>query len=157
MDRRLKMLTLLVHGSLFWCSGSWNLTNDQLGNLKDLQQKMMRKMIGMKRPEEMEIAEYMTKTNGTIKRLKAKYGIRDWDIVALRNHFGWAGHFSRLAAEDPSRLAGKVLHYRDRQWLDRIEFQNYGRQLLCRKLRIWRWERPMANMHVLMVAAPGMN
>ena len=37
MEKRLRMLTILVHGSLFWCSGSWNLTNDQLENLRGLQ------------------------------------------------------------------------------------------------------------------------
>ena len=33
IHKRLKMLTLLIHGSLFWCSSSWNLTNVQLDHL----------------------------------------------------------------------------------------------------------------------------
>ena len=63
----LKMLTLLIDGALFWCSGSWNLTNEQLERLRGLQQKMLRRMIGRKRPEDMDLEEYMINTNRAIK------------------------------------------------------------------------------------------
>eukprot|EP00974_Lingulodinium_polyedra_P087182 8452539-Lingulodinium_polyedra.AAC.1 len=143
MRKRLKMLTLLVHNSLFWCSGSWNLDNKQLDNLRGLHRKMLRRMIGIKRPAEMTVEDYMIKTNGSINNIMNRHGIVNLDVVALRNHFGWAGHVSRLSSEFPDRLVGKVLKWRDSEWLNTIEEQNNGRQLHCRILRTWRWERPL--------------
>eukprot|EP00973_Karenia_brevis_P038442 5301658-Karenia_brevis.AAC.1 len=35
------------------------------------------------------------------------------------------------------------MHFRDRAWLQKVEAENNGRQLHCRRLKIWRWERPM--------------
>ncbi len=144
LQKRIKMLTILIHGSLFWCSGSWNLTNDQLDNLKGLQAKMLRRMIGRKRHKTMTLEDYMIATNRIIKDLKRIHDIQDWDIVALKHHFGWAGHVSRLGKSDPERITFKIMCFRDKGWLDLIGSQNHGRQLHCRPLRIWRWERPMA-------------
>ena len=108
LQRRLKMLTILINGALFWCSGSWNLTNDQLSNLRGLQQKMLRRMIGRRRHRQQSLEEYMIDTNRMIKSLKLKHSIQDWDITALSHHFGWAGHIRRLSDEDPDRVTGLI-------------------------------------------------
>ena len=93
----------------------------------------------------MSLQDFMIETNRTIKCLKRSHDIQDWDIVAMRNHFGWAGHVQRLGAMDPERITFKMMCYRDRAWLDLVGSQNSGRQLHCRRLRIWRWERPLVN------------
>ena len=104
---------------------------------------MLRRMTGRKRHKEMPLEDFMIETNRVIKNLKLKHQVMDWDIVALRHHFGWAGHICRLSVSDPDRVTGKIMKYRDRNWLQNIERENYGRQLHCRRLRIWRWERPL--------------
>jgi hypothetical protein len=148
MEIRLKMLTILIHGALFWCSGSWNLTNDQLDNLRGLQQKMLRRMIARPRHRELSVEEYMISTNRAIKQLKRQYYVEEWDITAMRHHFGWAGYIYRTSVSDPTRISGLIMKYRDRTWLQTVEQENHGRQLHCRRLRIWRWERPLVNYAV---------
>ena len=51
---------------MFWCAGSWNLTNAQLSNLKDCQNRMMRRMLGKRRPDEMELGDYIGKKWGKV-------------------------------------------------------------------------------------------
>ena len=101
---------------------------------------MLRKMLGKKRLEEEELEEYMVRTSRAIKYLKTEHGVEDWDEIAIRHHFGWAGYVSRRGNE---RLTYRVLRYRDRSWLARVEAENQGRQLHCRILRVWRWETPL--------------
>ena len=143
MTKRLAMLTILINGSLFWCSGSWNLTNAQLSNLKDVQLKMMRKMLGARRGETETLDEYMVRTNATIRDLRLQCGVQTPDIMAMRHHFVWAGHVSRLSQESPSRITGQILRFRDRRWLNIVEAENNGNQLHGRRFRVWRWESPM--------------
>ena len=42
---RLKLLTILVYSSLFWCSGSWRLDNVHLSKLRGAQGKLLRRML----------------------------------------------------------------------------------------------------------------
>ena len=74
---------------------------------------------------------------------KARHNIIDWVVLALGHHFGWGGHVSRLLCDQPQRITGKIMTFRDRQWLDLVEKQNHGRQLHGRVLRTWKWERPL--------------
>ena len=48
---RLQLLSLLVGHSLFWCSGSWNLTARQVSKVRGLQQDILHKMVRLKRLE----------------------------------------------------------------------------------------------------------
>ncbi len=93
----------------------------------------------------MSLEEYMTDANHVIKQLKTRHGVQDWDITSMRHHFGWAGYVSRLGSYDTDKITGEILKYRDKEWLDTIDKQNHGRQLHCRTLRTWRWERPLCN------------
>ncbi len=137
------MLSLLVRGTLFWCSGSWNLTNKQLSNLIGAQGRMLRRMLCRRKPENQSLGDFVHDSSAIIQSLRAKHEVRTWDLEALRNHFGWGGYVSRLKSEDPTRLTHRVLAYRDAGWLKLTGDQNYGRQLHCRKLRVWRWEQPL--------------
>ena len=84
-------------------------------------------MFGGKRPPEEELDTYIRRTNANIRDIKLRHDVQDLDIVAIRHHFGWAGHISRLGTEQPDRMACKILKYRDREWLSLVESQNYGR------------------------------
>ncbi len=115
-----------------------------LSGLRALQGRMLRKMLGFKRDHTEDAGAYMQKAHHTVKQLKRKHGILDWDVEAYKNLFGWAGHVSRFREYDADRLTLRVLMYRDREWLSNVEAQNSGRQLHGRYLRTWRWEYPLA-------------
>ena len=78
---RLQMLTLLTDSSLFWCSGSLNLTSAQLSKLRGVQQKMIRWMLGVPRRPSESLADYMTRCASTGKKLMIKHGIEPWDAT----------------------------------------------------------------------------
>ena len=60
----------------------------------------------------MSLGDYCIKVNSNIKALKKRYDVTDLDIAALRHHFGWAGHVSRVSQADDNRLVGNILHFR---------------------------------------------
>ena len=64
-------------------------------------------MFGRRRDTETSLEDYLIESNRIVKQMKHKYGIIDWDVLALRHHFGWAGHVSRLSTDEPDRLTGK--------------------------------------------------
>ena len=71
----------------------------------------------------------------------------DWDQVYHRRQFMWAGKVARLAAKDPERLTYQVLVHRNWEWIKNVSVKNNGSQLHGRRLRIWRWERPLYKYH----------
>ena len=137
------MLQLLIQNTLFWCSGSWLLSNKYLSKLKGVQSKMLRRMLCKVRKPGDDAEQYVLDCNRSIKHLKAKHKIVGKDIVAMRNHFAWAGSVSHLRHSSPGRLTHPILMYRGAQWLRNKAAQNNGNQLHCRKLKVWRWEYPL--------------
>ena len=134
---------MFVHPTLFWCAGSWNLTTKQLAKLHKVQCSMLRKMISPKQASNESRADFMHRSASLIKNLMTRHGVERWDLFYHRLHFAWAGHVSRIVQYDPSRLTYKVLDYKCLEWIHKIAEQFSGRQLHCRKLRIWRWEQPL--------------
>ena len=55
----------------------------------------------------------------------------------------WAGHTSRMTDYDSDRLTCRVLHFRNWSWIQNVASANRGNQLHGKRLRIWRWERPL--------------
>ena len=43
INKRLKLMGVVIHPALFWCAGSWNLTQVQLTRLRGTQLRMIRK------------------------------------------------------------------------------------------------------------------
>ena len=121
-----------------------------------MQTQRLRKLLGSRSPAGLDLEDYMKNTNRTIKGLKLQHSVLDLDIVALRNHFGWAGHVSRRGKLDPAGPLNQILIYRNRECLDLIASQNHGRQLHCRKLRIWRWSVLFTSMPHRSGQTPGM-
>ena len=137
---RCKMLARGVHPALFWCSGSWNLRKDQLQRLRGVQNSMLRKMLKFTRGSGESIGDFMHRTEGIIKNLKAKHDITSWDLLVHRSAFRWAGRLVQISLDDPGRLTAILFNFKDSAWLKRIEAENDGRQLHGRILRVWRWE-----------------
>ena len=143
--KRAAFLQMMVGNVFFWCSGSWALTNEQLSELRGVQNRMLRKMIGCRdQMHEGSVEDHLKSANRTIRALKCKHRIVDWDIQCMQNHFGWAGYVSRLSSFDPGRVTLQILRFKDYEWLKLVESNNAGRQLHGRYLRVWRWEYPLA-------------
>ena len=138
---RLNLLKTLVMQSLFWCSGSWNLTRKQLAKLRDLQLRMLAKMIRIKPMATESVEEFMQRRNSVLKALRLRYGLRRWDQQYFRNLYTWAGHISRMGIYGPQRSTYRVLRFKCWEWIQNIAEKNAGNQLHCRKVRVWRWER----------------
>merc|ERR1712096_551150 len=107
---------------------------------------MMRSMLHFTRGEFEPIDLFMQRTNGTIKKLIALHNVEPWDLKSHRYIFNWAGWLARVRDLDPTRLTGWFFIYKDYRWIQKIARGNAGRQLHCRRLRTWRWERPLYNL-----------
>ena len=140
---RIKLLQLLVASSSFWCPGSWNLTVAQLSNLRGVQQSMLRKMLGLRSRAGEEVSEFCARYARNIRQLMHKHKLLSWDAFYHRSVFVWAAYVSRLAQSDPTRLTHQVLNYKNWDWIRVVADQNHGRQLHCRRLHTWRWEKPL--------------
>ena len=140
---RLELLTVLVSTSLFWCSGSWNLTARQCTKLRGIQQQMLQRMLGSRPCSEETKEEFMIRTNSKLKEIKQRHGVKGWDAVYHGSVFQWAGHVARIPQYDPSRLTHKVLHHRCWDEIQEIANRNGGNQMHGKRVRIWRWERPL--------------
>eukprot|EP00973_Karenia_brevis_P004047 556931-Karenia_brevis.AAC.1 len=99
-------------------------------------------MLHFKRRSEESMDDFMSRTNGTIKRLPILHGRVTWDRLVHREVFKWAGWLSRLYLDSQLRISRVVFRHKDWNWIQQIASQNNGRQLHCRYLRTWRWERP---------------
>jgi hypothetical protein len=142
---RLIFLNKVVVPALFWCSGSWNLRVQQFVKLRGLQRKMVRRMIGFKKREGESIDEFMHRTEASITSLLRIHGCVSWDVYARRTVFKWAGWMARLSFFDPARITLKVLQHKDLEWLQAIKYENRGRELHGRYIKVWRWETMLFN------------
>ena len=143
IHKRLKLLGCLVENALFWCAGSWNLTQAQLSKLRGVQQTMIRKMLCIKPTPTEDVASYCIRCAHMVRNTMHRCRVEGWDAHYHRLLFYWAGHVHRIGVYDPDRLTYQVLKYKDMNWICLVASQNSGNQLHCRRLRTWRWERPL--------------
>ena len=143
LSSRLSLLSTLVSTSLFWCCGSWNLTARQVSKLKGMQQQMLHKMVALRRHDGESQTLFMARFHSKIKTLKALHCFEDWDRLFHGRVFKWAGHIARMAQYDPGRLTSRVLQFKCWKWITKVAQSNGGNQLHGKRLRIWRWERPL--------------
>ena len=106
-------------------------------------QKMLQKMLGSRPKPEETIEQYMQRTSSVIKRIKTAHQLIVWDVWYHRLVFKWAGHIARIPSYDAARLTHKVLVHQNWRWIRRIAAENRGSQLHGKRLRTWRWERPI--------------
>jgi hypothetical protein len=139
----LRLLSVVVSTSLFWCSGSWNLTVRQISKLRGIEQSMLQKMILVTRQEHESTPEFMRRLRTKINRLKELHAFEDWDRSYYRSFFKWAGHVARLAQYEPSRITSAVLRHWDWKRIEQVAQENCGDQCHGRRIRTWRWERPL--------------
>ena len=61
LRHRLRLLSSCVTSSLYWCSGSWILTQSQCTHLRAIQDKMLRRMIYVPRNPTETLEAHMTR------------------------------------------------------------------------------------------------
>jgi len=141
LKQRFRLLVVLVVCSLFWCSGSWNLTSRQISKLRGVQLKMLQKIIGC-RPRPGEAVEvFMERWNAKVKRAKVLHSCMDLDHHYWRSVFSWGGHVARLAKYDSQRATYRVLNHKSWAWIQKVASANQGSQAHGRKVKVFRWER----------------
>ena len=140
---RLKLLQRLVPHTLFWCAGSWHPTQGDLRRLRSTQLAMARKIICTKRRPDEPVDEFMPRSYRLCNSFLQSAGAESWDRQAHILIARFAGHVARMQAYAPERLTIQALHWRNQHWLDIIAASNNGRQLHCRKLKVWRYERTL--------------
>ena len=133
---------MLVATSLFWCSGSWNLTCKQISQLRDLQQAMLQKMFVIRRRPLEPMCDFMRRWRSKIKQLKIRHSI-DWERHYHRSVFKRGGHVARIVQYHPTRVTYRALKHKDWESIQVTALQNSGDQLHGRKVHVWRWERPL--------------
>ena len=104
---------------------------------------MIRRMLGCKRHEGEDMEVFMQRTNQNINNLMSRHSVVAWDTLANRAVFRSAGKLVSIKEHDPSRVTALVFSHKDWKWVQTIAQSNNGRQLHCRYLRVWRWERPL--------------
>ena len=66
-----------------------------------------------------------------------------FDVMAHRAVFRWAGKLVQIQGFDSDRLSSEVFCCKDWHWIQSIAIHHHGRPLHGRKLRTWRWEKPL--------------
>eukprot|EP00973_Karenia_brevis_P020119 2761186-Karenia_brevis.AAC.1 len=90
--------------------------------------------------ESME--QFMERSAGTIKHVKARHSIENWDELYHKSVFSWAGHLARISLYDVARVSYQALLHKDWAWI-RSQSDPRGCQHHCRRFKAWRWERPL--------------
>ena len=134
------MLHQCVAPALLWACGTWLLTLEQLGQLRGLQNTMIRRMLKFKKQESETLEEFMVRTSSIIKRVKASHNVETWDVTALKRVRSWAGHVSRMSSYAPRRWAVIAMGHKDWEHLEKIKFF-HGNQQHGRCIHVWRFEQ----------------
>merc|ERR1711963_1075336 len=74
-----------------------------------------------------------------------QHDILTWDMFIHKHVYCWGAHVSRMQHYVPERLSVKILHWRNRDWLDSVESVNSSSQCRSYKFRVWRYERQFTN------------
>ena len=117
LELRLSMLTRAINPALFLCAGSWNLRANQLTTLRELQRKMIRRMLGFQYLQGEDIEGFMRRTNRIISNVIARHGVMTWEYMAHRNLFRFAGFIARTCGKDPLRITSRVFRHKDWNWI----------------------------------------
>jgi hypothetical protein len=105
-----------------------------------MQGAMIRKMLGWKRPPEIELGEYMLTTARKVKRAVESSGLMWWDEYLLKQIYSWAGHLGRMSVYDPSRVALQSIQHKGRRYLISLQ-EEFGQQCHGKRFHVWRWEK----------------
>jgi hypothetical protein len=140
---KLRLLSEILKQVGLWSAGSWNLTLQQASTLRGFQQRLLRKVISIKGADGMQF-EIMERL---VRKVKYWKGLAKWeslDVAQRRLQHEWAGHVERTMLWRSEPWAARIMHWRDRRWLDEMVVK-HGHQMHGRKVRVWRREHNIIN------------
>ena len=138
---RMALLDACVAQTLFWGACSWNLTRRDCERVRGVQQKMVRSMLRVRPLAGEGVQHYMARTNRLVSDAIARHSL-PFDQQYFQRMFKFAGHVARMISYDPRRLTLCIMNYKDWKYISKLQ-QIHGSQLHYRRLRTWRWERPL--------------
>ena len=144
--RRMHLLDTFVRPVAMYAVGSLNLTRAHLQQFHGLHFKMLRKMLGIQRPQHIDLQTYLKLCADKVNDLMNTSGTLWWDEYALKSIHGWAGHIGRMNVYDERRLVLLALKHRNRQYLLRLQASE-GSQCHHRRFHTWRWEKSLYDFY----------
>ena len=103
---------LRLQSSLYWCSGSWILTQSQCTHLRAIQYKMLRRMIYVPRKPTETPEAHMTRWSKLLHNCRKKHKIFHGDEMYFASYLSWCGHVARLTTADPLRETRRIVTLR---------------------------------------------
>eukprot|EP00973_Karenia_brevis_P057422 7988178-Karenia_brevis.AAC.1 len=84
----------------------------------------------------------MERVATTIRNLRERHCVEAWDARYHRSVFLWAGHLARMSKYDSNRGSYQAFIFKNWAWI-RGQSSEHGNQQHHRRLKTWRWERPL--------------
>ena len=137
---RLRTLERSVLPCLLWCAGTWTVSQHELAQLKTLQLQMYRRIMRAFPQDGESKADYMQRSATRARNCMQSIGAIPWNQAVLNSIFAWAGHVARMEAYDQTRLAVKLLKWRDYNYLVTMRGLQNGRLNRGHLRRPWRWD-----------------
>ena len=131
---RLRLLSSCVTSSLYWCSGSWILTQSQCTHLRAIQDKMLRRMICVPRHTIETPEAHMIRWSKLPHNCRRKHKILHGDETYFASYFSWCGHVARLTKVDPQRETSRIFTLKNVEWLRNLK-REFGSQQ-CHRRRV---------------------
>ena len=142
MGKRLRCLQALVASTLLWGASSWNVTKRQRSLLRGTQQRMISKMLGIRRSSLELLEDYCSRVKRCISGLLQTHHLQRWDEQQMRVYYDFMGFLARMRQRDAQRLTYQVLRYKDLNYIAALQAE-FGHQTHCRRLHVWRLEWPL--------------
>ena len=143
LRQSLRLLSSCVASSMYWCSGSWILTQSQCTHLRAIQDKMLRRMVFVPRLPTETAEAHMTRWSKLLHNCRAKHKILHRDEVYFASCFSWCGHVARVTTMDPQRETSPTFTLKNMEWLRNLK-KELGSQCHGRRFRVWRWKQAVA-------------
>ena len=107
---------------------------------------MYRRILGLRRRTNESLGDFMSSLGHETNRHMLALGLHKWDFIGFKRILSWAGHVSRMADYDKTRIAWRCFMFLGSKWLrsqERSIKPNSlkGHQGHGRYLHVWRWEQ----------------
>ena len=142
MGKRLRCLQTFVASTLLWGASSWNVTKRQRSLLRGTQQRMMRKMLGIRSGPLEPMADYCSRVHRRISGLLETHHLEKWDEHQQHGYYNFMGHLARMGLRDAQRVTYKVFRFKDLRYIAAVQSE-FGHQTHGRRLHVWRLEWPL--------------
>ena len=79
---------------------------------RSMHASMIRQMLGMRRPPDVDLSEYMVITARKVRKAVEATGFLWWDDYLPKQIYFWAGHVGRMSVYDGSRIVLQTIQHK---------------------------------------------